>query len=80
MQYLGQNPRSLIHWTPVHVHLATSSVTARVAVLEGRVVEPGGECLVQAVLDKTISAAFGDWFIFAISLLKTQLMAGMLST
>ncbi len=52
--------RPFRHWTPVHVHLAASDVTGRVALLEGRSLAPGEVGLAQIVLDRPIGAAVGD--------------------
>jgi selenocysteine-specific elongation factor len=60
---LANVERGLRHWTPVHVHLAAAHVEARVAVLEGRVIEPGASALVQLVLDRPVDALFGDRLI-----------------
>jgi selenocysteine-specific elongation factor len=54
---------ALKHWTAVHVHLAASDVTGRVALLEGAQVEAGGRALVQLVLDQPLAAVHGDRFI-----------------
>ncbi|NND49310.1 MAG: selenocysteine-specific translation elongation factor [Rhizobiales bacterium] len=55
--------RVLAHWTPVHLHLATEDVPARVAVLEGASIAPGQSGLVRLVLDRAIGALAGDRFI-----------------
>jgi selenocysteine-specific elongation factor len=55
--------RPLAHWTPVHVHLGASDVTGRVAILEGRNIQPGETALVQLVLDQEIGAWYGDGLI-----------------
>ena len=52
--------RPFRHWTPVHVHLAASDVTGRVALLEGRSLAPGECGLAQVVLDRSIGAVVGD--------------------
>ncbi|MES3022842.1 MAG: selenocysteine-specific translation elongation factor [Pseudomonadota bacterium] len=51
------------HWTPVHVHLATCDVTARVAIRRGASVAPGESAIVQLVLDNPIGALRGDRLI-----------------
>lgn len=51
------------HWTPVHVHLATADVTARVAIRRGETIAPGSAKVVQLVLDKPVGALRGDRFI-----------------
>jgi len=55
--------RVLAHWTPVHVHLGTEDVPARVAVLDGHSVAPGATGLVRLVLDRPVGALAGDRFI-----------------
>jgi selenocysteine-specific elongation factor len=60
---LPAEPRSLGHWTPVHLHLATGDVTARVATRRGEAVPPGAAAIVQLVLDHPIGALRGDRFI-----------------
>jgi selenocysteine-specific elongation factor len=63
IKLLPGEPRSLKHWTPVHVHLGAGDVPGRIAVLEGRAIEPGEEALVQIVFDRRINAIKGDKFI-----------------
>jgi selenocysteine-specific elongation factor len=63
IRILPQNLRPLAHWTPVHLHLAASEVTARVAVLTDKSIEPGATGLVQIVLDRPLGAVFADRFI-----------------
>ncbi len=60
---LASEKRGLRHWTPVHLHLAASAVTGRVAVLEGGSIAPGQSGLAQLVLDEAIGALAGDKFI-----------------
>jgi selenocysteine-specific elongation factor len=60
---LASEEHSLEHWTPVHLHLATSDVTARVATRRGVSVAPGADAIVQLVLDQPIGALRGDRFI-----------------
>jgi selenocysteine-specific elongation factor len=60
---LASEERALEHWTPIHLHLATSDVTARVATRGGAAVAPGTSALVQLVLDHAIGALRGDRFI-----------------
>lgn len=59
---LGDAPL-LKHWSPVHVHLGTSHVTGRVALLAQETLAPGGTTLAQLVLDKPLSTVLGDRFI-----------------
>ncbi len=63
LQCLASEDRPVAHWTPVHVHLASASLTGRVAVLEGKSIPPGETGLVQIVLDQPTMAVHGDRFI-----------------
>jgi selenocysteine-specific elongation factor len=47
----------------VHVHLGAAEATGRVAVLEAGDIAPGGDALVQLVLDRPIGALAGDRFV-----------------
>ncbi|HXF66827.1 MAG TPA: selenocysteine-specific translation elongation factor, partial [Burkholderiales bacterium] len=60
---LAAETRALRHWTPLHVHLATADVTARIAIPGGAEIAPGASALVQLVLEKPIGALNGDRFI-----------------
>jgi selenocysteine-specific elongation factor len=53
----------LEHWTPLHLHLATADVTARIAIPKGAAIEAGEPALAQLVLDKPVGALNGDRFI-----------------
>ncbi|MBT4589206.1 MAG: selenocysteine-specific translation elongation factor, partial [Rhodospirillaceae bacterium] len=63
IRVLPSESRPLKHWTPVHVHLGAAEVPGRIAVLEGKSIEPGESGLVQVVLDRRIGALRGDGFI-----------------
>jgi len=63
LQLLPSEQKALKHWTPVHLHIGASDVTARLAVLEGEAIEPGASALVQLITDKPICALNGDRFI-----------------
>ena len=54
---LDAEAHALEHWTPVHLHLATSDVTARVATRRGASVAPGASAVVQLVLDQPVVRA-----------------------
>ncbi len=60
---LAAEPHPLAHWTPVHLHLATADMTARVAIRRGEAIAPGASAVVQLILDKPIGALHGDRFI-----------------
>jgi len=59
----SESAAPLEHWTPMHLHLGTSAVTARVAVRRGEAIAPGESRLVQLILDRPIGALTGDRFI-----------------
>lgn len=63
LRVLADEPRALAHWTPVHLHMGSASLTGRVAVLESRSIAPGGQGRVQLVLDQETSAVHGDRFV-----------------
>lgn len=48
---------------PVHVHLGAADVTGRLALLEGRRIEPGEQGWGQLVLDSQVGALSGDRFV-----------------
>src|SRR5690606_10536351 len=53
----------LAHWTPVHFHLGTEAVTARIAVRRGESIAPGEARIAQIILDRPIGCLHGDRFI-----------------
>jgi selenocysteine-specific elongation factor len=63
LQLLSSEAKALAHWTPVHLHLGAEDVGARVVLLEGQAVQPGGRAWVQLELDRAIGALHGDRFI-----------------
>jgi selenocysteine-specific elongation factor len=60
---LGAESHGLNHWTPVHLHLGTADVLARVGIRRGEAIAPGGSAIAQLILEKPISALHGDRFI-----------------
>ena len=60
LQVLGDFPRSIRHWTPVHVYHATSHTTARLALLQDARLQPGEHAWVELVLDEPLLAKRGD--------------------
>ena len=60
LRVLPAETRALRHWAPVHVHLAASHSTARIAVLGAGSIAPGGHGRVQIVLDRPLHALAGD--------------------
>ncbi len=63
VRVLAAEAGALEHWTPVHVHLATADITARIAVPRGGAIAPGATATAQLVLDKPAGALNGDRFI-----------------
>ena len=59
----AQAPAALSHWSPVHLHLGAAHVMARVALLEGESLSPGGSALAQLVTDRPLGTLVGDRFI-----------------
>ncbi|HEV2610323.1 MAG TPA: selenocysteine-specific translation elongation factor [Noviherbaspirillum sp.] len=60
---LPSREKPLSHWTPVHLHCGTASISARVALLEGHPIVPGKSALAQIVADEPIHILRGDRFI-----------------
>lgn len=60
---LPAEAQAIKHWTPVHLHLATSDVTARLAIRRGASLAPGASDVVHLILDQPVSALRGDRFI-----------------
>jgi len=63
LSLLPGEPRALAHWTPVRLHHGAVERAARVALIADAPIAPGGEGLVQLVLEQPIAAAIGDRFI-----------------
>jgi selenocysteine-specific elongation factor len=60
---LASEAEALKHWTPVHVHLATADVSARVSVPRAGHIAPGGSTVAQLVLAAPVGALNGDRLI-----------------
>jgi selenocysteine-specific elongation factor len=63
LRILPSEPKSFVHWTPVHIHLGAATAIGRIAVLDGKAIEPGQSALVQLVLDRPVGAVHADRFI-----------------
>ena len=63
LSVLQAEAHPLKHWTPVHLHLATADVTARVSLRRGEALAPGKDIIAQLALDEPVSALHGDRFI-----------------
>ena len=69
---------SFRHLTPVHLHLGTGHTMARVAVLQGVSIEPGGQGMVQLVLHEPMGAVAGDRFILRDSSAQRTIGGGVI--
>ena len=63
LQVLAGEAQPLKHWTPVHLHLGTADLTARIAIRRGEAVAPGDSALLQLIVDRPLVALHGDRFI-----------------
>src|SRR5690606_12253232 len=63
LRLLASEPRPLAQWTPVRLHHGTANIAARVVLLSEQPVQPGGQAMVQLVLEEPIAAAEGDRFV-----------------
>lgn len=63
LQLLAAEAAPLAHWTPVHLHLGTADVPARVAISAEGSMAPGTATLAQLVLERPVSALHGDRFV-----------------
>ncbi len=63
LNVLPAEARALQHWAPVHLHLATADITARVSLRRGEALAPGASMIAQLALDEPVSALHGDRFI-----------------
>ena len=60
MQLLASEASAFEHFRGVHLHLGTQDVTARVALLEGTQLMPGGRMLAQLLVNAPVQAVHGD--------------------
>ena len=63
IKVLAAEQEPVAHWTPVHLHLGTAAVTARVSVRRGESIPAGQAHVAQLILDRAIAALHGDRFI-----------------
>ena len=63
LHLLASETQPLKHWTPVHLHLGTADVTARIAIRRGASIAPSASAPVQIIADKPLAALNGDRFI-----------------
>ncbi|WP_249674089.1 selenocysteine-specific translation elongation factor [Pseudomonas abieticivorans] len=60
LQLLASEARSFEHFSPVHLHLGTQDVTARVALLQGPRLAPGERMFAQLLVNAPVHAVHGD--------------------
>jgi selenocysteine-specific elongation factor len=60
---LGTEANPVTQWMPVRFHHAAAEVGARIVLLGDGPIAPGGEALVQLVLERPIAGAAGDRFV-----------------
>ena len=63
VRLLATEPKAVTQWMPVRLHHAATEVGARVVLLGDDRIPPGGEALIQLVLEQPIAAAAGDRFV-----------------
>jgi selenocysteine-specific elongation factor len=63
LRLLADVSQSLRHWTPVHLHVGTADVAARVAIRRGAALAPGETAIVQLLCDTPVDVVVGDRFI-----------------
>ncbi len=63
LHLLASSPRELSQRTRVRLHLGTREIMARVVLLDGDVLAPGAESLVQLRLEAPVVAVWGDRFV-----------------
>ena len=62
LRILSEEPKALGTWFPARFHCGAAEATARIVPLEGPLL-PGGEALVQIVLDRPVALTVGDAFV-----------------
>jgi selenocysteine-specific elongation factor len=63
LRVLPARDQPLKHYTPVHLHIGTSDLGARVLIAGQSAIPPGGEAVVTLALDSPTCAATGDRFV-----------------
>ncbi|HTC06484.1 MAG TPA: selenocysteine-specific translation elongation factor, partial [Xanthobacteraceae bacterium] len=63
LRLLATEQKPVTQWMPARLHHAATEVGARIVLLGDAAVAPGGEALVQLVLERPIAAAAGDRFV-----------------
>jgi selenocysteine-specific elongation factor len=63
LRLLATEPKPVTQWMPARLHHAATEVGARIVLLGDAPIAPGGEAIVQLVLEHPIAAATGDRFV-----------------
>jgi selenocysteine-specific elongation factor len=63
LRLLATEQKPVTQWMPARLHHAATEIGARVVLLGDAPISPGGEALVQLVLERPIAAAAGDRFV-----------------
>ncbi len=63
LRLLASEKRGLRTWTPVHLHIATSEIEARLVMLEHDTMAPGSRQFVQVVASAPLPVRCGDRFV-----------------
>ncbi|MEO1767463.1 selenocysteine-specific translation elongation factor [Thiobacter aerophilum] len=78
LRVLASAPRPLLSSTPVHLHLGSQDVLARLLPLDRDAIEPGGEGLVQIVPDRPVVGVHGDRFVLRDAAATCTLAGGVI--
>jgi selenocysteine-specific elongation factor len=63
VKVLAGEDAPLAHWTPVHLHIGTADVPARIAISGEASIAPGASGFAQLVLERPVAALRGDRFV-----------------
>jgi selenocysteine-specific elongation factor len=63
LNVLSTESAPLAHWTPVHLHIGTADIPARISVSGEAAISAGCRGFVQLVLDRPVPALHGDRFV-----------------
>ena len=63
LRLLATEQKPVTQWMPARLHHAATEIGARIVLLGDAPILPGGEALVQIVLERPIAAAAGDRFV-----------------
>jgi selenocysteine-specific elongation factor len=78
LRVLASERKPAGQWMPARLHHAAAEVGARVVLLGGAPLPPGGEAPVQLVLDRPIAAAAGDRFVLRDTTAQRTIGGGVL--